>query len=363
MGGISLAIARCIARLNARNHFDAVSLFCANTQKKGFVASVAIMVFLLLLTDSIQVYLKSPNKTPVFLLILGLSLAILSSINLGILQGAQRFKWLGLTHFAGVATKILFSVLFIYFGLGISGALLGVITGSFACWMMGNLLIKPHLIHPTSNQFRPNNVQIVGTLKTSLPMVIAGIAFTISTQLDMILVNWYFPAVEAGQYAAASVLGKAVLYLPGGLAIALLPIATEEHTLDTKSSLIMKSLLITFVVCFLAASFYLIFAEILVAIFYGEAYQNAGEILQWFGFAILPMALIMIIENFLLARGVVLFSWLFLALSPLQLLLAYFFHSEIWMILCSLAASGCLILIVGLVLISKSSLNPKIIEK
>ena len=362
MGGVSLAIARHVAKLNAHNHFEAVSLFCLNVQKKGYLASGAIMVFMLLLTDPIKDYLKSPDKAPVFLLILGLSVVILSSINLGILQGSQRFKWLGLTNLVGVTTKILFSASLIYLGLGLNGALLGVIGGSFAIWMMGNQLIKPHLIYSACNEHIHKDNQIGNTLKENLPMVIAGIAFAISTQLDMILVNWYFPAVDAGQYAAASVLGKAVLYLPGGLAIALLPIATEEHTLNAKSSLITKSLFITFAICFLAASFYWVLADTIVAAFYGDAYQNAGAILKWFGFAILPMALIMIVENFLLARGAVLFSWLFLALSPLQVLLAHFFHTEIWMILCSLAASGCLILIVGLILISKNSQKHKVIE-
>ena len=182
MGGISLAVARHIARLNARSHFYEVGLFCVNVCKKSLWASIAIAITLLLLTDTLQSYLKSPNKMPIFLLVLVLVLAILSSINLGILQGSQRFKWIGLINLAGVIVKILFSVLFIYFGLGIIGALLGVIAGSFVCWMLGRQLIKPMSTTPTHKGYLSNEPLIENTFKTTVPMVVAGIAFSLSTQ-------------------------------------------------------------------------------------------------------------------------------------------------------------------------------------
>ena len=53
-------------------------------------------------------------------------------------------------------------------------------------------------------------------LGSILPVIVANISFAIMTQADMVLVNYHFSSEIAGEYAAASILGKAVLYLRVG---------------------------------------------------------------------------------------------------------------------------------------------------
>ncbi len=185
-------------------------------------------------------------------------------------------------------------------------------------------------------------------VNTVLPVLVANIAFAAMTQLDMVLVNRYFAPDLAGLYAAASVLGKAVLYLPGGLVMALYPLVAENHARDQGSAhLLMQSVVITAVLCGAVALGYWLLGEWLTGLFCGLDYAGAGELLRWYGFAILPMALVMVAEYFLIAKGRVLFAWLFLAMAPVQVLAIHLWHDQLWMVMAIMGVSGSVLVAIG----------------
>ena len=80
---------------------------------------------------------------------------------------------------------------------------------------------------------------------------------------------------------------------------------------------------------------------------YGEDYRGAGEVLRYFGFAILPMGLVMVAEYFLIAKGRVLFAYLFFFMAPLQVLAIYLFHDSLQMVVAVMGASGVLLVFTG----------------
>jgi hypothetical protein len=59
------------------------------------------------------------------------------------------------------------------------------------------------------------------------------------------------------------------------------------------------------------------------------------------------MALVMVAEHFLIAKGRVLFAWIFLFIAPLQLLAIHFFHQDIESIIYIIAVGGVLMCIIG----------------
>jgi O-antigen/teichoic acid export membrane protein len=202
----------------------------------------------------------------------------------------------------------------------------------------------------------------IKSLTESFPILLATISLTAMTQLDMVLVNWFFNPEEAGLYAAASVLGKAVLYLPGGLVVALFPIVAERHAKGGKSlSLFLQASIVTLCSCGLIAFIYWLFGEEIIQFLYGESYIGAGKILSWYGFAILPISIVIVAEQFLIAKGKVLFAWLFLGIVPFQFLAIYNWHSELWMILAVMCVFGLILLLIGFWLIFRDFNNNKII--
>ena len=168
------------------------------------------------------------------------------------------------------------------------------------------------------------------------------------TQMDMVLVKYYFTEQEAGYYAAASILGKAMMYLSGAISLALFPIAAEEHSRGKDSAgLLFQAVGLTILVCIVGALFYFIFGEWIITLLYGESYESAGKILKYFGIAIAPMGVIIVAEHYLIARGRVLFVYLFIVMAPLQFMMVALFHNSLLIVLLVVGIVGLLHAVLG----------------
>jgi O-antigen/teichoic acid export membrane protein len=272
-------------------------------------------------------------------------LSLFNAVNSSFFQGLQNFICIGVLGLLSPILKIIISVGLIFIGLNLNGALLGVASSLGLIFLVGSLILLRQL--PNSDikiTFKIKNTSI----KQAYPVLFATIATAAMTQLDMVLVNWYFPAREAGLYAAASVLGKAILYLPGGLIVILFPVVSELKARGQGGSRIFRQAVIaTFICCSAISLIYFLFGDEIIQLLYGDSYSGAGEILKWYGFAILPMALVLVAEHYLIAKGQVLFAWLFLAIAPLQILAISLWHTQIWMILAIMGIFGALVLFIG----------------
>ncbi len=297
-----------------------------------------------LFVPQLQSYLKAPDVVPVYLLGVLLFLIFPPIINNAFLQGLQNFTWISLGGVLSVFFKIVFAVLFVWLGYGVGGALGGIILANCVIWMFTYSVLHRPLIAGRGISSQTGHL----SFRSALPVLVANTAFATMTQMDMVLVNYYFPAHEAGLYAAASILGKAVMYLPGGIAMALFPMVAENHARGKGSAhLLLQAVGLTSLLCGAGAMFYYLFGEWIITLLYGESYKNAGNVLKFFGFAILPMALVMVAEHFLIAKGRVLFAYLFVIIAPIELTAIYFYHDSLLTVVAVMGVSGLILTIVG----------------
>jgi O-antigen/teichoic acid export membrane protein len=136
-------------------------------------------------------------------------------------------------------------------------------------------------------------------------------------------------------------MGKAILYLPGGIVLALFPMVAKNHSNNIESlHLVGQAALATIVMAALVAAGYWFFSDRLMHFFYGEKYLDGGFLLRWYGIAIFPMALLMVAEHFLIAQGKTTFCWAYLFVLPSQFLVLTFWHQELWMVLLNIGVGG-----------------------
>lgn len=344
LNAMFMLVSRRVSQLRVSGNLDSVRALYTRMQLRicliGFLSLFLLSYFI----SDIQVYLKSVSAIPIWIFFLMLLAAALTFINNAYFQAMQSFQWLGGTTFATVVLKLLITVILIILGYGVIGALAGSLIATMAIWLIGLMTLKK-LIATKPVETDKDAVTIPSKI---FPVVVANGAFAAMTQLDMVLVNWFFEPHIAGQYAAASVLGKAVLYLPGGLVLAMFPMVAENHAKQVASAHFMiQSVLITGLLCGAVAFIYWIFGNVIVNLFYGESYEGAGELLRWYGFAIFPMSLVFIAEHFLIAKGRVLFAWLFLGFAPIQIGLIYFWHESLLQILAIIGGCGFAMMFVG----------------
>jgi len=344
LGTLMMVVSRKVSEYRTRQDSGSITHLYYSINIRTAVVGTLILGGYLFLVPQIQFYLKVPSIIPVYLLgtLLFLSYAVV--INNAFLQGLQRFIWLSANGAIAVLFKIIFSAVFIWLGYGVAGALGGAILAVIAGWIITYGALHRSLGEGRGLPFQTEHLSI----KPALPVLAANVAFATMTQLDIVLVNYYFPAHEAGLYAAASILGKAVMYLPGGIAMALFPMVAENHARSQGSAhLLLQAVGLTTLLSGAGAVFYFLFGEEIVVLLYGEHYRGAGVVLKFYGFAIFPMALVLVAEHFLIAKGRVLFAYLFLFIAPLQLIAVHFFHDSLQMVVAVMGASGLILAILG----------------
>lgn len=343
-GTLMMVVSRKVSAYRAKADSGSVFHFYYSVTARTAVTGAVVLGACLVFAPQVRPYLKAPSIVPVYLLGALLFFTFLPIVNDAFLQGLQKFNWLSASNMLRVLLKILFAVALVWLGFGVAGAIGGTILAALIGWVITYAALRRPLGEGRGMPFQTAHL----SLRPALPVLVANTAFAAMTQLDMVLVNYYFAAHEAGLYAAASILGKAVMYLPGGIAMALFPMVAENQARDHSSSyLFIQAVVLTGALCGFGALFYFAFGERLLVLLYGEEYRAAGPVLRYFGFAILPMALVMVAEYFLIAKGRVLFAYLFMLTAPLQILAFYLWHGSLLTVVAIVAASSAVLAVVG----------------
>ena len=270
---IFMIVSRRVSVLKSQKNIDSIAkLFFVLNYKVAGISFILILFFWFL--PFIKKYLLIENSSQFYLLIGILISTTFFSINKAYLQGLQYFKWLSASGVLSNLFKTIIAIIFVYFGFGVSGALGGVFISTLI-----TLVLTYFILHPTLNKNSTSSPSTTSFLfkSASLAVLFANIAFATMTQIDMVLVKYFFSEQDAGLYAAASILGKAVLYLPGGITMALFPMVAENHARGKSSAKLMfQAVGLTATLSFLGDIFYYFFADYIILFLYGDDYKEAA---------------------------------------------------------------------------------------
>ena len=347
VGAFTMSISRKVSMLCAKKNIESLNSFYKTINLFLLGTSILIVLIGIFESNRINLYLKSDSQASGLYVIFILVSTIFVANNMAFFQGLQKFMLLSIFGLLGIIFKTIGSSSFLVLGFGLNGALFGILLSSLTIYLIGYINLRRALPRLSYFSFRGFYISW-NSVKSVAPIVMANVGFVAMTQLDMFLVNLFFLPEIAGDYAVASILGKAILYLPGGLVLVMYPMVAENHALGKESaSILFKVLCMTLFCCLFAAFFYWFSSGAIVQYLYGPAYVGAASILKWYGFAILPFALVMVAEQFFIAKGKIIFSWIFFLLFPLQILTIFYWHQEIWMVLFTMGAFGTLLAVIG----------------
>ena len=342
---LSMIISRQVSAYRLKKDKNILGYLFYWVNKKLFLFGVALTILVVLNINSLLNFLAIEKNTHLYLFLIIILIAFPQSINNAYLQGLQYFKWLSFSGVLVTLLKIIMAVILVNFGLGVDGALGGIIFSTLVILILTFFVIRPSLGNNNFRFFSPKKNVL---FEYAIPVLFANIAFALMTQADMVLVKHFFSEQDAGIYAAASVLGKAVLYLPGAFAIALFPMVAENHALGKSSiNLFLQAIGLTAFLSLIGSLFFYFLADHIILLSYGSDYKEASSILKYFGFAVLPMSLIMVAEYFLIAMGRVLFAYLFIVVAPLQLITIYYNHNTMLSIVFIMFMSGAILAMAG----------------
>lgn len=347
-GALMMIISRRVSEYKFYNDSDNISHFYWWVCIRVVVFGMLVLFATFIIAPKVKSFLNAPNNNSVYLLGLLVFLATLSSVNSAFFMGLQSFRWMSVNSTLGVLLKILFSSMLVWFGYGVTGALSGTVLAVIFGTFLGFLPLRRYLGNNDTKSLKVNHL----SLRPALPILIANFAFAAMTQLDIVIVNFYFSAREAGIYAAASILGKAVLYISSGVSLSLFPMAAESHVGGQKNwRLLKQGVLLTSLLSGVGALLYFFFGDKIIDFLFGNNYRESADILKLYGFAIFPMSIVMVVEHFLIAQGRVLFAYVFLFIAPVQLVAFSLNHEETESILMIMGVGGLTLAVFGALLL------------
>lgn len=323
-----------------------IGFFLKGSLKRMALLGLAVSLIFIALSSMLTSLLKLPDRQPVLVLAFILFLAWVSPISSGALRGVKRFFALGLTNVSNAFFKLVFGVLLVVLGFGVSGALAGVAAGMLIALLISFIYLKPY--------FKPNNphdpeFSYNSFYSYSLPVMVAMFAFSVPANLDVVLAKYFFSATDAGLYTSASVLGKIIFFFPAGIYAVMFPMIAERHARGEDAiPILKKGLLYTAFLGGTVAVIYLLFPQLVVTVF-GSKYAAALPLVAPYGFAMFFFSLTVIVMYYHLAVRNMGYVALFAGFTFVEILLLSVFNSSILEMVEVLLAANALLLLVSLI--------------
>lgn len=344
LGTLNMVVSRRASDYRAQNQPERMAAMFWWVNRRALWTALTVVLCALPFTPWLRDYFHLESLVSMWVFLLIAFTVLFGFINTAFLQAQQNFRWLAINGLTVHGFKILFCGTLVYAGFKLNGALVGLVLALVAAWLLTYWPLRHSVALSKATMADGGHLSFRGTI----PVFIANLAFAVMTQLDIILVNHYYNAHQAGVYAAASVLGKAVMYLPGAIAVAMFPMVAENESRSQGSAhIFFNATALTAGLSGAGALFYFFFADSIMSLFYGLKYQGAAELLRLYGFAMLPMTLVMVAEHFLIAKGRVIFAYVTILGIPFVLLAAQIYHDNLIDMVYILAACGWGLALVG----------------
>jgi O-antigen/teichoic acid export membrane protein len=289
-------------------------------------AAIALALYLLLPSISNFIYLSS--TFPVFLLMAGVVVSMVSPVGYGTSQGLERFRYNAFYGVTGPVTKLGLGIILVVLGFGIMGALGGVLVGlvlalSVSIYSVRDLLrLKPF----------PVPAPELKMMRRSILHVIVAIAcLTIMVNVDIILARQYLDPNTAGLYAVCSMLSKIILFLPSSINIVIYPKLAAAHAKKAGTVVMMRlSVLIALAVTGLVVFAYFVFPnEILRLLYGGDKYIGAAAGLGILGLAMALLGVANLFMNYGLATDSRVYLAIMVFFTAMQVALIVLFHDSL----------------------------------
>ena len=349
-------VARSMSKFKGQNNLQLIPLFHSKMLLYISAGGIASLVIFSLLSGKIANFLHVDSIILVLFIGVLFLLCWILPVNLGTMQGLQRFNQLAFMRILTPAMKLLFGVGLMFMGFGIYGAIGGLVIGAIIALIVSFYLLRDIIRLPS---LRTNSQSISTTTPESTsdhdhlhflahdinfeikeafrflsPILFAIVCLAIPTNIDVIFVKHFFTAEDAGLFTAVTVFGRMSLSVPLAITIIMYPKAVEAHTKNNETrGLLKRSLLYTGIPTGLLAILFFIIPKSILGILYGTEYLEAESLLKLYGIFIFFFSLTIVLVYNSLAKNRYGFVYLFSALSLLELVLIWLYHDSLILVL------------------------------
>lgn len=325
-GSISLVIVKQVSE--AKNESE-INYLVGWFKKKIFILSLIFSISVLIASPLIASFLNIRKVSYLIIIALSLLFSLQSGFYRAILQGLLKFKEMVMSILAENGLKLILSVILVYMGLQVSGAIFALLISIFLGWYITNLFLKSYSPDDMTSALNTKKI-----LKFAVPFIIQSFATTSLYTSDVILVKHFFPSYEAGIYAALSTLGKIIFFGSGPINTVMFPLVSQRKSRgESYSKIFSYSFLVTIIFAFIISIFYFLKPKLAINMLYGGAYLAADKLLIWFGIFMTLFTLSFLLINYNLSLSKTRVTVLPTIAAIAQIIFIIFFHQNLFTVI------------------------------
>ena len=230
--------------------------------------------------------------------------ALLLPMVYGVLQGRQRFFWLGWAMFSlGVVRLAVAAVLVHLFGASTLNGMVGVAIGFVCAFLLAGTTSGLPALSPREWLPCVKQVDWRDLARRFVPLSLGGGAVIYMMSVDMIVVQRFFDEEQTGYYAAAGMIGRALIFFVGPMVMVMFPKIVRSRAEKNPTDVLKLTLMLTAALCAVAVTLGFLVPDLPLRIVYDESYLKVTPLVPWFIAAMAPLALAAVVVNNILARG------------------------------------------------------------
>jgi glycosyltransferase involved in cell wall biosynthesis/O-antigen/teichoic acid export membrane protein len=251
------------------------------------------------LSTTLAGFLHLGSPVPVLALALWVPIAVVSAALQGVLVGRLRFTPFAVALLVGGgAARLLFGVVFVEMGLGVTGAMLasvfaGLVTLGIVAW-------------PLRREFRPSRrpAERLLAMGDGLAALLALGGLSVFAGVDTFFVRHLLAPHQAGLYAAAATGSRIALFAPGAYVTLVFPRFAANHGRGPGAKrLLLQSMVVVALIGFLVAGTIAAMPHLLVTIMFGAHYSGSAGAIGILAVEASIIGLLGLLVYFNLARG------------------------------------------------------------
>ena len=254
--------------------------------------------------NALAASMKLPSLNVLLVTLASGVFALLLPMVYGVLQGRQRFFWLGWAMLSLGVVRLAAVVGLVHsYGASALNGMVGVGLG-FACAFLlagatsGLPSLMPREWLPCVTQINWRDL-----VRRFIPLSLGGGSVIYMMSVDMIVVQRFFDGEQTGYYAAAGMIGRALIFFVGPMVMVMFPKIVRSRAEQKPTDVLKLTLLLTAGLCIVAVTLGILVPQLPLQIIYDDSYLKVTPLVPWFIGAMAPLALAAVLVNNILARG------------------------------------------------------------
>jgi O-antigen/teichoic acid export membrane protein len=344
---LQTAVAKYISEFNARNEIAKARGLLVALCKKTLLYAVITLAAGSYISFYVIGKLKIDSPASTYILGMLFSLSWIAPVLSGGLQGLELFNWLMSISVISGILKLSFAALFIWMGFAIAGALGAYLLSVVIGLGLSIVALKKFLTMENSAE----TAHLKEIFMYLFPVALSTLCFMVLTNIDIVLVKYYFSPRQAGVYSIAQMVGKIFLFLPSAISLVLFPKTSGLNARKmSASSTLNRSLLYAICLCILANLVYHAVPGPILTILTGKAFPESLALGRWFSLSMSFFALLFILITYFLALKDLRFIKYLVIFTIAQVAAIIFAHHHLTQIQWILCANACILFFIHLAL-------------